>query len=77
MNIEGAETSALRGMTKTLMSTPHIVVSCHDFKADRGEDESLRTYDDVKKILENSSYTLCNRSNDPRKEVKYYIYGKK
>lgn len=75
MNIEGAETAALLGMTETLGSAPHVVISCHDFKADRGEDESLRTYNDVNRILRSSGYAIRNRNEDPRKEVRYYVYG--
>jgi FkbM family methyltransferase len=77
MNIEGAETAALMGMTHVLSTTPHVVISCHDFKANRGEGEAFRTYDDVYKILTTSNYQLSNRQNDPRQEVPYYLYGKK
>ena len=77
INIEGAETSALIGMRQILETTPHIVVSCHDFKANRGEGEAFRTYHDVYKLLANSNYKLSNRPEDPRPEVPYYIYAKK
>lgn len=77
MNIEGAETAALRGMDESLSTTPHIVVSCHDFKADRGEDQALRTYKDVNQILQNAGYALRSRGEDHRKEVRYYVYGGK
>ena len=77
MNIEGAETRALAGMTSVLINTPHIVVSCHDFKANRGEGEEFRTYTDVCKALLASNYKLSNRPEDKRPEVPYYVYGKK
>ena len=77
MNIEGAETSALIGMKQVLDTTPHVVVSCHDFKANRGEGEAFRTYDDVFKILAASNYNLRNRPRDPRPEVPFYLYAKK
>jgi len=86
MNIEGAETKALRGMTDALGTLPHIVVSCHDFIADNhGGDSSMRTYDDVNKILDNAGYTMRKRRESSRKGVNfyilagvgYYVYGEK
>jgi hypothetical protein len=77
MNIEGAETSALMGMRRVLETTPHVVVSCHDFNANRGDGEVFRIYDDVFKIITASNYNLSNRHKDPRPEVPYYLYAKK
>ena len=77
MNIEGAETAALKGMKGILLTTPHVVVSCHDFKADRGESPELRTYESVYQILKNSGFQLRGREEDPRPEVRYYLYGEK
>ena len=77
INIEGAETSALIGMSRVLEAVPHVVVSCHDFKANRGEGDAFRTYDNVYKVLAASKYQLSNRPSDPRPEVPYYIYGQK
>ena len=77
MNIEGAETAALRGMCETLNLTPHVVISCHDFKAREIEDELMKTHNDVKKILIGAGYTLLSRAEDRRREVPYYVYGSK
>jgi FkbM family methyltransferase len=86
MNIEGAETNALRGMTKTLRVLPHIVVSCHDFIADNhGGDPVLRTYDDVNRILDAAGYTMCKRREASSEAQEYYmlaglgyyVYGEK
>ena len=77
MNIEGAETGALLGMKETLRSFPHIVVSCHDFIADGGGDPALRTYDDVKKILQHAGYDLRAAREDSRPWFPYYLYGAK
>ncbi|WP_295396384.1 FkbM family methyltransferase [uncultured Thiodictyon sp.] len=74
MNIEGAEVAALRGMTELLKKIPRIVVSCHDFKANRGEGECFRTFDDVKQILE-KYFGVLRRADDPRPEVSFYLYG--
>ncbi|OHB44725.1 MAG: hypothetical protein A2178_01725 [Planctomycetes bacterium GWC2_49_10] len=77
MNIEGAETAALEGMKEILDTTPNVVVSCHDFKADRGESAEFRTYESVYQILINSGFQLRGREKDPRPEVRYYLYGAK
>ena len=77
MNIEGAETAALLGMDNTLRAVPHIVVSCHDFIADGGGEPALRTYNDVKKILQNSGHKLRSAREDSRPWFRYYLYGAK
>jgi FkbM family methyltransferase len=77
MNIEGAETAALEGMREILRITPHIVVSCHDFKADRGESSAFRTYAGVHQILVDSGFQLRRRKDDPIPEARYYLYGAK
>jgi len=77
MNIEGAETAALEGMAGILHTIPHVVVSCHDFKADRGESSEFRTYESVYQLLINSGFQLHRREEDPRPEVRYYLYGAK
>ena len=77
INIEGAETAALRGMTETLREHPHIVVSCHDFIADDGGDPSLKTFDDVKKSLLQAGYHLRAPRRDARPWYGYYVYGSK
>ena len=78
INIEGAETAALRGMTETLRMCPHIVVSCHDFIADEGGSPSLRTFDDVKKTLLQAGYDLHPpRLDEDRPWYGYYVYGSK
>jgi len=76
MNIEGAETAALNGMTKILHFASNVVVSCHDFKADRGEGTIFRTYERVSEILADAQFQLSRRIDDPRPEVRYYIYGR-
>jgi len=77
MNIEGAETAALLGMHDTLTKTPHVVISCHDFKADRGEDPIFKTFSDVEKILHEAGYNF-RRGNEYRLPESFYcIYGKK
>ena len=77
MNIEGAETAALLGMHNTMAKTPNIVISCHDFKADRGEDPIFRTFYDVDKILREAGYSISSENEHRLPETFYYIYGEK
>lgn len=76
MNIEGAETIALKGAINTMKSGTKFVVSCHDFKYHEGQGTFFKTFDDVNKIFkENNLKTFC-RSYDRRREVPYYVYVK-
>lgn len=77
MNIEGAEKTALLGMGDTLLKTPHVVISCHDFKADRGDDPIFRTFNDVNMMLRKALYHLRGGNKRCLPESSYYIYGKK
>ena len=43
MNIEGAETMAIRRMDRTLRITRALCIACQDFRADAGEGEFFRT----------------------------------
>jgi hypothetical protein len=58
MNIEGGERDALIGMQKTLSITKVICVCCHDFRADRGEDESFRTAEFVRDFLARGEFEI-------------------
>ena len=64
-------------MDNTLRVVPHIVVSCHDFVADGGGEPALRTYNAVKKILQDSGYRLRSAREDSRPWFPYYLYGAK
>ncbi len=63
MNIEGAERHALAGMTDSLARTHHICVSCHDFLADRGEGEGMRTRAVVDAYLREKGFHLTERED--------------
>jgi FkbM family methyltransferase len=65
MNIEGAEREALQGAARTLARSRHIVVSAHDFRADRGDGESYRTRDFVFGLLSSAGLTTRMRPFDP------------
>ncbi|MEM1024819.1 MAG: FkbM family methyltransferase [Myxococcota bacterium] len=77
MNIEGAEVRALEGGPQTLAQTRNIVVSCHDFKADRTGNEFYRTKATVRELLHDAGFTLLERTHDPRPWVRDTIYGQR
>jgi len=61
MNIEGAERFAIRGMAKTLEQTEVLCVCCHDFLAEAGGEEGLRTKRTVREFLERSGFRVIQR----------------
>lgn len=77
MNIEGAETAAIAGMEKLSGRISNVVVSCHDFLADRGDDPKLRTRELCRKLLEDQGFGLLDRSGDAHAWVRDYLYGSK
>jgi FkbM family methyltransferase len=74
MNIEGAERQALVGASEVLSRTNHVVISCHDFVADVGGPEDLRTTPFVTEVLERHGFKLTRRTDD-RPWVRDQIWG--
>ncbi|HLY19309.1 MAG TPA: FkbM family methyltransferase [Bryobacteraceae bacterium] len=66
MNIEGAEGLAVRGMEKTLRVTGGLCISCHDFRANAGQGEFLRTKEFVAEAVRGAGFTTVSRDADPR-----------
>jgi len=66
MNIEGAEREALQGAAATLARTRHIVISAHDFRADRGDGEFYRTREFVFGLLSGAGLSTRMRPFDPK-----------
>ena len=74
MNIEGAERLAIRGMTRALATTQHVVISCHDFLAAETGDESLKTKELMISALTSAGFDVETRE-DEREFVADYVYG--
>lgn len=76
MNIEGAERLALAGIEGSAESIRNLAVSCHDFMADRGGDDSMRTRAFVHDWLLRHGFELSERRpDDDRDWARSYLYG--
>lgn len=76
LNIEGAETAALKGALKALGVVRHWVISCHDFMAHIPGYEGSATRSDVIKLLRQANLNvLPSRSDDRRPWVPDYVYA--
>jgi FkbM family methyltransferase len=77
MNVEGAETSALKGMRDTIGKVRSICVCCHDFRADRGHGQQYRTRDFVWRFLADNGFEVSCRAGDSRDFVRDHLYGRR
>ena len=76
MNIEGAERLALAGMTKAIRYTRRVSVACHDFVADQGGSQEMRSKAAVTAFLEENGFEISLRSSDPRPWIRDCVYGR-
>jgi FkbM family methyltransferase len=74
MNIEGAERLALRGMEETLARIRHACISCHDFMADRGGPDEMRTQAFVMDFLAARGFVVTTRDHRVG-WIRSYVYG--
>jgi FkbM family methyltransferase len=75
MNIEGAERAAIRGVGTLLANTRHVCISCHDFLADDGGDDELRTKAAVRDFLLDNGFVVTARDDAPDPWTRDYLYG--
>jgi FkbM family methyltransferase len=75
MNIEGAERWALPGMEKTIARTQCVVIACHDFRADRGDEGQFSTKQLVTEFLIKRNFHVRTRNNDARPYVRDHVHG--
>jgi FkbM family methyltransferase len=75
MNIEGAETAALRGAADALDLVRNAAIGCHDFLADETGDESYRTKDEVHALLTDAGFNVIPRDSDPRPWAADYLFA--
>lgn len=75
MNIEGAETAALRGAGRTLKSRAHWIISCHDFITAPGYEKSA-THADVTALLKNAGLEVLPARVDERVWIPFDVYAR-
>lgn len=75
VNIEGAEVSALRGLGPLLGQTRHVCIACHDFLADEGGADTLRTKAAVRDLLVRHGFDVRTRDDAPDPWTRDYVYG--
>jgi FkbM family methyltransferase len=74
MNIEGAEREALNGMARIIERTHSVCVSCHDFMADRGGPDTMRTRAFVVAFLRERGFSVTAREASDE-VARSYVYG--
>jgi FkbM family methyltransferase len=74
MNIEGAERLALCGMGEMLAKTKNVCIACHDFLADEGGPDELRTKADVIAFLKENGFVVSLRDSEGD-FMRNYVYG--
>ena len=75
MNIEGAERLAIKGMQQAIRNTEQICIACHDFIAESGGGQELRTKTAVTDFLLGHGFEIVTRADDPRDFVRDHIHG--
>ena len=75
MNIEGAERLAVQGMREIAPKVLHVAISCHDFIADSGGDDSFRTLSFVRDQLHFMGFRTQMAPAPKMAWDSYMIYG--
>ena len=75
MNIEGAERLAIEGLGAIIASTRHVCIGCHDFLADAGGPEAMRTKALVRDFLVEHGFRVTSRDDAPDPWTRDYLYG--
>jgi FkbM family methyltransferase len=76
MNIEGAEKNAIRGVGALLAKTRNVCISCHDFLADEGGGDELRTKTLVREFLTANGFAVTSREDAVAPWVRDCLYGR-
>jgi FkbM family methyltransferase len=75
MNIEGAERLALSGMGEMAQRTKNVCISCHDFLANEGGSNEMRTKADVITFLKQNGFAVLLRESDAGCVEQDLVYG--
>ena len=75
MNIEGSERVAIEGLEGIIDRIRHVCISCHDFLADDGGSDQLRTKVLVREFLVDHGFHVTTRDDAPDPWTRDYLYG--
>jgi len=75
MNIEGAERLAIVGMQTCISKIETLCISCHDFIADSGGSDDLRTKSIVRAFLQENRFVIHERASDSRRWIRDQLSG--
>ena len=75
INIEGAETAALRGLVRWYSRVGSVCIACHDFLADSGGGDQLRTRASVIAALQQMGFKVVLRDDAPEPWVRGHVDG--
>jgi hypothetical protein len=75
MNIEGAERPALEGLAGGIERVRHVCISCHDFLADAGGSQDMRTKAFVSDFLRAHGFRTSTRADAAQPWTRDYVYG--
>ncbi|WP_341254363.1 FkbM family methyltransferase [uncultured Dietzia sp.] len=76
VNIEGSEGPLLSALSlEDACRIKEAIVSCHDFRADRGDGEWFRTGETVDEHLDRLGFKWTRREDHPQPWVKHYRYA--
>ncbi|HYY03030.1 MAG TPA: FkbM family methyltransferase [Gaiellaceae bacterium] len=75
MNIEGSERVAVEGLEGIIDRIRHVCISCHDFLADDGGSDQLRTKVLVREFLVDHGFHVTTRDDAPDPWTRDYLYG--
>lgn len=76
MNIEGAEAGVLEGMRSGWCAVRNVVISCHDFLAERGGSKDFRTKSRVVDLLRKRGFEILPSHADADEDwARDYVYA--
>lgn len=75
MNIEGAERLAIGGLDGIIDNTRHICISSHDFLAEDGGSDQVRTKAVVREFLVDHGFRVLSRDDAEHPWTRDYLYG--
>lgn len=63
MNIEGAETLAIQGMSESINRIRHVAIACHDFRANSENNDFMRTSAFVTAFLKEHGFEITKEGS--------------